>query len=720
MNYWMVVNMKNKNALITNAMLASYINEKHTDYLGMIEPFVTKLLPTTVNTLINVEELSNKVNEEYGIPTKQKIIEKILNRLSKAKNGSLVKRESYHSKHSFYTNTLIDTSKFDKRKERMKELVFFVVERLMDFINENYIRRVTHDEAEKYFIEFLSSYNYDFYSSTEYLTKIQGKENSNSFNYKVAKFILSEYNKQSQGCYYKIKEIQEGYFASLAIYYFCNSTNIDNHNPIKLIDNTSIILDTRILIDVLGLNIISEENSMNELLSLIKENGGTLSTFDYYVDELEGIITKFLYDKNSRLTLDLDFFRRNKTNDTEIDVFRKTLKEKIEKKGINIIYETDYSELISKSDWHIDSLLLRSNMKKFIDYGLGENDFAFENDYKSLETIAFYKIENIKSIFVTSNSGLVYTAKHTFRDKEYQNDIDIVISDIDLTAILWLSNYNPESNLSNLVLLENAYAAICPSKDILKEVLRIIDNKLESDEEEIKNEALLLRYNEHILDDIVEITNNDKANINDNFYSELYNKTKNRIRKEIISDEKVKLENKISNELSEQFEEKYKNKFIQLDEKENSILSKENELKSKINIFQEQQILLESEYDNLKEKNNKLENSYKNIIDSEIKKCKKISNAVSKIFKYSSAIIISIFMLFILYNCIHFAFDIIVSNKNASNILNQSITIIGTILTFFPVEKFCLKYINKLANKLYDYIYSKLYKRSDILNHKDI
>lgn len=724
MKYRMVVNMENKNALITNAMLASYINSKHIDYLGMIEPFVIKLLPQTINTLINIEELSNNVNKEFGIPTKQKIIEKILIRLSKNKNGNLVKRESYHSVTSYYTNTVIDTSKFDKRKEKMKELVNTVVVKLMDFINEKYIIKISYTEAEKYFIDFLTSYSYDLYKSADELKRIQGREKNTSSNFKVAKFILTEFNDQSCGCYSKIKEIQEGYFASLAIYYFCESDDIDNHNPIKTIENTLVILDTRLLIDVLGLNRSTEEKSMNELLTLIKENGGSLCTFDYYVDELDGIITKYLRDKNARVSLDLEFFRRNKTSDIEIELFIINLKEKLKRKNIEILYEADYSEPISQNTWHIDTSSLRSNMSKFIDYEYGENNSAFENDFKSLQAISYFKHDNInKSIFVTSNSGIVYTAKHTFTEKIYKNDIDIVISDIDLTAILWLSNYNSKSNLSDFVLLENAYAAISPSKEILNEALRIIESNINSNEEEIRSNAFLMRYNEHLLEDVVDITENDNKKINENFYKELNNRYENRIRKKVISDERKKLESEIRDEVSQQFEEEYQNKYIELQNKneelfklESNILLKESEINNNLSSTQERQSILENENADLKNRNIKLNDKFNEIRKAEIDKCEKIASFCARIFRSVFSFLISIFMLFVLYICSRFAIYAITKNTNVSNIFNQLIALGGTILTYIPVEKFCLNYIRKISNSLNDYIYSKLYNHSNILN----
>lgn len=741
MYYRTVVNMNNKNALITKAMLASYINEKQIDYLGMLEPFIVKSLPEEINSVINIELIAKKINDDFGLDIKQKIVEKILLRLCKEKRGKLVRKESHKtgylrdtsSKKYYYVNKIVDNEDFDKRKEKMEVLVSEIVTKLQAFFIENY-NQISYEEAQNYFINFLNNYNYELYSDVENLRKIQSSEKYNSCNFRVARFIISE-NKKN-GCYDKIKEIQAGYFASVAIYYFCK---VDNEKtPSKIIDKTSIILDTRILIDVLGLNRISETEAMKELLLLIKENGGKLCTFDYYIYELEGIINKYLTDLNARATIDLDYFRREKISNTEIKLYLQNLEDEIIQQGITIIRETDYTKIINQRTWHIDPLELKSNMSKLIDYQYGESDIAYENDFNSLQAIAYYKYSHEKNktpeyIFITSNIGIVQTAKYTFKDKMFRKGLDIVMSDIELTATLWLSNYNSKSKIPDLILIENAYAAIYPTKDILKKVLTVIDRNIASNNERIKNDALLLRYNENIFEDIAEVTENDSEKISDSIFQDLTKKQENRVRTKVLSEEKDKIENNISS----RYEKIYKSRMNNLENRENEINEKRNQIIQDVETVLEaveattelynqnknaldeaisENDLIRQENENIKYENEKMKIEKKNMIKKEYDKIEHNSKLLSNICKHILSVLISIFMFGILYIVLKTGLSYILADIKISNILYQIITIAGTILTFYPVESYCLKRIKSFSNTLKDFIYIKYCNYSSVLN----
>ena len=199
MKYRTIVDMKNKDALITKAMLASYISEQRVDYLDLISPFVLKSLPDKVGTIINVHDVADNVNSNYGIDIKQKIVEKILIRLCKDKYGNLIRRETIHgasprnteSSKNYYVNKIIDNSKFDKRKESMNRLIIEVVNKLKDYINNTYnIIPISYEQAQKYFLDFLNDYNYELYSNGDDIRKIRDLGKNDKNNNRVANFIF--------------------------------------------------------------------------------------------------------------------------------------------------------------------------------------------------------------------------------------------------------------------------------------------------------------------------------------------------------------------------------------------------------------------------------------------------------------------------------------------------------------------------------------------------
>lgn len=734
----LIIDMTNKDALITKAMLASYISEKGIDYLEMIAPFILRTLPK-IGEQINIEAVTQQINENYGLDIKQKIVIKILNRFCKNDHDNIIRRESSQKssqrgesgERRYYVNKKIENEKFDKRKERMKDAVQKVVSRLRDYINENYcvLKPITDQEAQEFFLNFLKDYNLELYSTVDSLRKIQRAEKNSSNNFRVAKFILHEHELKEEGCYKQIENIQEGYFASAAIYYFCNSDG--NENPNKIIDQTKIFLDTRLLIDFLGFNRESEAKSMMELVSLIKKGGGKLCTFDYYVDELCGIIHKFRTDSSARLTLDLDYFRRKKTNNAELAVVEKRIYDALTERGIDIVKDFDFDSQVKNQTWHIDSLELKRNMNSLISYSGGSSAPAFINDLTTLERVSYCKYESekqngYKAIFVTTNSGLVKAAKMTFKEPFFKKGLEAVISDIDLAATLWLNSYNEGSKLSSLILLENAYAAICPNKDILTEVLRIIEDGINGSDKESREEALMLRANNNLLEDIAEVTENNlneispdimnklfdkmKKDISKSSYDEAYHKLYNDVYDKAYEDAKTNVKEKFTNKYNSEIQKKMEE--IELKDKHVQDITEENEKVKEINDIQR------GELENKKEENEKLKMENTKMKQLEEKRLRKIAFKVQCVFKYTLYGISFLTCYLISYNMLRVICGpslLNVFGNNRSELVNVIYNLVSMLVSMCSVFKWMKNIILKWSNYINDYVYQALIRKSEIL-----
>lgn len=535
-----VINMAHNDSLIINAMLASYASEENKGYIELIEPFILYSLPKKKNTIIDISYICSYICDNFGIINVQKkVIEKILINLSNKKEGYVITKKE-RTTYTFYVGKPANTKDFDNRKKEMNSLVNDVVLSLKTFANDNIIKKISIDDAKSLFINFLKKYNAESYNSIENIEQIKLKEAFSSDNHLVARFILNEYQSEL-GCFDKIKQIQEGYFASVALYYFFNNVEINNNN--NTLQETCVFLDTMLLVDSLKINTEYKAKSMEELLTLIVSNGGSLYTFDYYFDELCGIITKYLNDPKSRIYLDLEKFRRENTNTSKIVLYLKNLQDEKDLHGsitlpfdnikIKVISQSSYDDLVELQNWHIDVNELEQSILSHVKYADGKNDIGFQNDFNSIENILYDKlVEKSKSIFVSSNINLIFAATSCFQ--KYQ----LFYTDIDLTSMLWLSNYQPNSNLSELTLLQNAYAALNPSKEVLDEAIKIIDQNLNSSNQDLKNEALLLRYDSNLLYYISSVTENDKNNIKNDFHEKLMICLHDKVRKDVESENK--------------------------------------------------------------------------------------------------------------------------------------------------------------------------------------
>lgn len=172
-----ITDMTHNSALITNAMLASYANEKDITYIQMIEPFIMYSFPNRKGAKIDISKVAKNVYDNFGLDIKFKVVEKILLNLSKDISGNKVQYDKNKSKFTFYVNEKIDTEEFDKKRNYMRRLVVNVVKSLKDFINneENIVKKINEKEAEAILIDFLKTYNASTYENIENVEKYNFK-----------------------------------------------------------------------------------------------------------------------------------------------------------------------------------------------------------------------------------------------------------------------------------------------------------------------------------------------------------------------------------------------------------------------------------------------------------------------------------------------------------------------------------------------------------------
>lgn len=696
--------MTHDNALVTNAMLASYANERNITYIQMIEPFIMYFFPDKIGSKIDVSSVAKRVYDNFGLAIESKAVEKILLNLSKPESGNKVQHTRNKNTILFYVNEKMDTIEFDNKKSHMKNLVSDVVGRLRDFINneENIIKKIDEQNAEQILVDFLKTYNTSAYRGIEHVEKIQFQDNVSKNNYKVARFIINEYQKEL-GCFEKIKQIQEGFFASIALYgFFEDVDNIGKNNSLK---DTIVVLDTMLLIDALKLDTEYKSNSMEELLVTIHKNGGVLYTFDYYVEELCNIIEKYMMDFDARISLDLDWYRRKKITIAEIALQLKNLQNNIANLSpiplsynnlkINIVSNGSYENFIKEENWHIDYSKLENIISGRINYA---SPNAFKNDCKTVENILYENmIENKNIIFLSSNSELIFAAKD-FVKINYKN---LFSTDIDLAAKIWLSNYNKKGKLTELALLQNAYAALSPNKEIIKNVLEMIDNNISSSDDRLKNDALLLRYDDDLLYYIASVVKNDKKNINQNTQQEL----KNFMSKEIF--DKIKATQDIEyNEKSKQLKTReYKNK-----QKENKLDKREHDL-----LLREQKLYdLHQEKIAAEEQSKIAEKKLNNIIDVTKGRFRKISFMVSIWAIFIPCLVFYGVISIVIYNLAIFCLLNILPSDYVNNIY-QIATLLSFILTAISVLASWSKLIMKIFKIINNRFFVFLCKHSKLL-----
>ena len=742
MTFGTVIKMSKNNAFVAQAMLSSYLEINAQDYLQLLLPFIGVCLPTKINTIISIEDLQKELQNRFGLEIPCNVIERLLIRLCKKKRGGCVKRNQ-----NVYTlEAIYDTKDFDDKSFKIKTSIDAVLRKMKSFMKKKkFLSDITDDKMKEFLITFLETYNYTIYEDVEDLAKITLIDSSES-NYYVAQFILAEYHEDSLEFQYLL-EIIKGSLAAKSIYYFINSENdILNRRIIK----TEFILDTRILIDVLNLNFEQGHKAASEMLKLITQNGGIVVTFDYYVEELQRIMYYFINHPEKRLLLSLNKFTMNIVHGLDISVFADTLKTRLEHLGIKII-ESKQLENTNETMYWRDSL--KAEMRNGINYRNKDGvDFseALLNDASTIEHILAKRGSNkkcsvfdCKTIFVTQNIELCKFIHNLFWKERFRNgEVSFAITDIDLSSILWLSTFSKGSELPELKLIENAYSACVPTKEIMDDFLKRV-KLLEQDEKISAEAAILLRVKFATLDDLTKLSKNSLHNMTDKVVLDVTDTMLDRMREEakedVYNDPEVKKvleqvaqaeqERKDLIDLAKNImEAKHKvddlhNDAIKISQNNEIILqeilqihdanikdAKRNDYDRKA-IKREKQLTLakQEELQKLEEKTNRLElknkRRRKKLYEAATQKANKRKTIVRKRLN-----IMAILLAVILVILFAIGTFLIADFTNASlakvTAFVACISILGVIITFKDLVKGVQFYINRISEKAGDKAYS--------------
>lgn len=507
------INMTNKDALLTVAMLSAFLSKAKKDYLDLISPFVLSSLPKSENKKIDILKLQNDLKDKYGIedlPTH--VIRTILRRYSKGTQNLVRKIDD-----EFYVKKIYDSREFNNKRDKMKEIINDIITALTEYLRtECGINHITDDDSQKRLIAFLNCYNYLIIKNIDDLKSITIKTDQN--NYYIARFILKEKEKDSQ-IFGKVIELIKGFLVYKAIYFF----SLDYKKTIdSKLKRTTFYFDTRLLIYALGYNRKEDKQAARELIQLIHENGGIIKTFVHNKNEVAGILTKYARDRDSRNCLSLEFLSENNYDEHDVLRLRDSLEKNLNNIGIEVVDTPEYGRISSEDPLedkgYLDLDELKKRLEENIKYSDKSKDIAVENDVESISAISRlrgrqqpYSIENCKAIFVTTNLGIIRTLQELYNDRFSKGEISFAISDMDLTAILWLKCYDKKSNLPCLKLMESVYAACCPTQEIMESFIEKV-SILEKEGQITNDEALYMR-SQLVKKDVLELTENDPDKI---------------------------------------------------------------------------------------------------------------------------------------------------------------------------------------------------------------
>ena len=708
-----VMLMKKNETFITQSMLSSYMAGETKDYLELLLPFVSVCLPEKIGEQVELEQIQCILKEKYGLNIPEKVIAKLLIRLCKRKRGALVRRKQ----EEYWVNEIYDAKDFEERTEKIKNCIDSVLRKMQKFMNtQKYLSGATYDKMKEYLTVFLETYNYSVYEDAQSLEAVTLERKAES-NYYVAQFILSEYEGDTLEFQY-ILEIIKGSLIAKSIYYFMNS---ENDMSAKRIHGTKFVLDTRVLIDALGLNLPQESKATKEMLELVTNNGGILVTYDYYVDELRGIIHRYGKSVESRLTLSLDYFVKNRYSSEDAFAYAKTIEDRLAELDIAILEKPSYESNILKQEWHIDYDKLRDALDAEIDYRSKNDDYYSEaliRDADTIEAVAYergangkYSVFDCKMIFVTKNVDICRVVYSLFKEKRFRRgEISYAITDVDLTSIIWLSTFGAKSNLPKLKLLEHAYSACAPSRTVMKEFLAKL-HALEDSEKISQDMAVLLRSQYATVNDLSEITHNVEGGITDEIIYEMERRLNNR------ADKEARLQYRKEFDEVKKSKEEVENDRFAIEQRRDELIGEQRKTSKMkqdaeyiINVLEKKRKDFLEEKGINEQKLNAIKKTQKAIVEK-AKKNASVSRCVVMVILYILLIVISLFSTFLFAWGTWKISDLSNASLALSYLYVGIVSVICLVITVVSIVKSLGLYISKIGERVYDLTYSNYIRK---------
>ena len=482
----------NNNLLISTAMLSAYWEKEKKDILDLMMPFLKYSIgkTTKVGHIIDLDTMVSYFKKEFGYETMPKhVFSVLLNRLSP---NYLDKTKGKYTLKKSLDDEII---RFERGHALYQEHRSKVVSALTEYLNDQQAlnRRYNQETAMSALINFFATNGMCIIKDTMMLELLKKKDDQQK--YYISQFIVEEHAKKSEVFSY-IEDMVKGFFVSAAI--SIQPQNIDVVQ--SKFRELNCFLDTRIIINALGLHLPEEKVSTLELLKMLTEKGAKLYCFEHNVQEVLSIINAYRYGlsnphgNNSPQTLEAWDSQHYTISD--VDRYASLLRAKISRLGITIEEKPCVSDA---SNLPFEDSVLVNHIDENMNYYKRE---AIETDVNSVISILLLRnghktteIEKSKYVFVTSNVHLTNIV-NTFLLKNsicnFHEETMPIITDIDLSSIVWLKCYSTHKDFPKQKLIEQSLTALEPTPTMMITFFEMVD-RLQHEGGITADEAAILR-----------------------------------------------------------------------------------------------------------------------------------------------------------------------------------------------------------------------------------
>ena len=455
--------------LVSTAMLTAIFEKTKKGNIYLIAPFVLYII-FKAEEGINEEDIIRDMAIEFSfLEFPHAVLRIILNKLKKEKK--IVQKDKKY----FAVDTVKkEIADFDERHSKATKETKEVIDVLWKYLRDNTTIKTSYDNVRTAFGSFLDKNGYVIYNNfNPQNLKIK---NSNKLQFFIAKFIENQYINNTK--VFKILiDIIEGLLLANVIYLQINPDSTVNLSKLNC------YFDTPFLLRIIEFKEKEDNISAVELVKLLREQGATIKCFRHSFNEVQSILRNYIDNKDVSTTKTLEGLDTEDYNDIELNELYMNLEDIFKEKNIIIEDKPSYEKIKYNSNKYEDQIDEVKLKQIIIDrYSNKEiKDIVIDNDIDSISAIMrlregkrVQKFEDCNAIFVTSNHDIRTATKQLLKINE-RIEISPVVSDVDLTAIMWLRSLKDNPALPKDKLIENARALLKPSSSIIEEFNKCLD-----------------------------------------------------------------------------------------------------------------------------------------------------------------------------------------------------------------------------------------------------
>ena len=648
--------------LISTAMLTAIFEKTKKGNLDLISPFILFII-SKYEEGASEEMIIEEMEKEFSfLDFPHAVLKIIINRLKKEE-----KVAQKEKKYLILEKAKKEIDIFNERHTNAEKESKKVIDELIKYLKENTTIKTNYNSVRIAFGSFLDKNGYIIYNN--FNPQNLKFRNNDKLQFFIAKFIENQYANNTE-VFKLLINIIEGLLLANVIYLQITPDNTTNLNKLNC------YFDTPFLLRIIGFKEKEDNLSALELVELLKEQNAKIKCFRHSFNEVQAILRNYIDNNIASENKTLEGLDVIDYSETELNELYLNLEDLFKDKGIIIEDKPKYEKSKYEKNKYEDQID-EANLKKIIidRYKNKEiKDIIIDNDIDSISAIMrlregkrVQKFEDCNAIFITSNYDIRTATKQLLKINE-KIEISPVISDVDLTAIMWLRNLKDNPSLPKDKLIENARALLKPSSNIIKEFNKCLDNIKNVKYAKNGKSLQALIYTTHFSSKFMDEIEGDVNKVNSRAIIKVYEKS-------LIDAELIGKENLL---------QKDKNKKLQ---KENEDLS-------------EKLLIKEKEHDEF--------------VDKILKKYENKINKVTKIVCGIARLLINILIVILLAIGIIDIFGLFAKNDN--QFISWILIVISTysLLGEFFELPFLLnitKYVNKFVYTKASPIITKIYRK---------